>query len=160
MEIAKRVFLKVVYDWLVSYVQQTQKKVSATWNRSQGYQGRPDARAVDTTKELFQTSFAGSPFIYSTSSLELIYKPLKEFINGAANAARIARGKKNGKELKFFAQKVGSNYLLEKKRVAYSPNYPYISLAARPTEACNHASTLEMCQRQDLNLHELMLTRL
>lgn len=39
-------------------------------------------------------------------------EPMRSFINEAANAARIARGKKNGKELKFFAQKVGSNFLL------------------------------------------------
>jgi hypothetical protein len=64
-----------------------------------------------------------------------------------------ARGKKNGKELKFVALEVGSNYLLEKKRVAYSPNYPYISLAARASAACDTACNPLLCRRQDSNLH-------
>ncbi len=72
-------------------------------------------------------------------------EPLKHFIEEAANAARIARGKKNGKELKFFAQKVGSNYLLEDKRISFCPIMPYVSLAARPLATCDTASSSLLC---------------
>ena len=83
-------------------------------------------------------------------------EPLREFIDEAANAARIARGKENGKELKFFAQKVGSNYLLNEKRISFCPNIPYSSFAARPIAACDIPTTLLLCRRRESNPHEVL----
>ena len=42
---------------------------------------------------------------------------MREFIEVAADAAKIARAKNNGEELSLFAKKVGSDYLISNRRL-------------------------------------------
>ena len=82
-------------------------------------------------------------------------EPMKEFLNVAASAAKIARRKNNCDELSVIAKKVGSNFLLQNKRIEFCPNLPFDALAARPFSARAYPSDLLVCGREDLNLHAL-----
>ena len=55
---------------------------------------------------------------------------VKEFINSALEAHKIARVKNNGEELSFFAKKVGSNYFLSGRRLEFLPFRGFNALAA------------------------------
>ena len=46
---------------------------------------------------------------------------VRDFINSALEAHKIARAKNNGEELSFFAKKVGSNYFLSGRRLEFLP---------------------------------------
>ena len=58
-------------------------------------------------------------------------EPMREFINCALRAQKIARAKNNSHLLAQMAKKVGSNYLLENERLEFSLLLPYKMLAAR-----------------------------
>ena len=84
-------------------------------------------------------------------------EPLQEFIKEAADAAKIAREKNNGKDIAIFAKKVGSNYFLNDKRLEFSPIPPF-NLFAAPAPAASHSDeSLQMCRGRDSNPHELAL---
>ena len=55
---------------------------------------------------------------------------MKEFIEVAADAAKIARAKHNGEELSFFAKKVGSDYSLNNRRLFCVYKQGFAALAA------------------------------
>jgi DNA invertase Pin-like site-specific DNA recombinase len=55
---------------------------------------------------------------------------VKDFINSALEAHKIARAKNNGEELSFFAKKVGSNYFLSGRRLEFVPLRGFNALAA------------------------------
>ena len=55
---------------------------------------------------------------------------MREFIEVAADAAKIARTKHNGEELSFFAKKVGSDYSLLNRRLFYIYKQGFAALAA------------------------------
>ena len=55
---------------------------------------------------------------------------MREFIEVAANAAKIARAKHNGEELTFFAKKVGSDYSLNNRRLFCVYKKGFVALAA------------------------------
>ncbi len=57
-------------------------------------------------------------------------EPMKEFINCALQAQKIARAKNKSNELKLIAQKVGSNYSLFNRRLSATLNFPFRALAA------------------------------
>ena len=72
-------------------------------------------------------------------------EPMKEFIKEAASAAKIAREKNNCHDLTVVAKKVGSNFLLQNKRIEFCPIAPHDALAARPFAARANPSDLLMC---------------
>ena len=82
-------------------------------------------------------------------------EPMREFLNVAASAAKIARRKNNCDELSVIAKKVGSNFLLQNKRIEFCPNLPFDALAARPFAARAYPSNLLMCGERELNPHVL-----
>ena len=55
---------------------------------------------------------------------------MKEFIEVAADAVKIARAKHNGEELSFFAKKVGSDYSLDNRRLFCVYKKGFAALAA------------------------------
>ncbi|PIP33258.1 hypothetical protein COY59_06365 [Candidatus Gottesmanbacteria bacterium CG_4_10_14_0_8_um_filter_37_24] len=55
---------------------------------------------------------------------------MREFIEVAADAAKIARAKHNGEELLFFAKKVGSDYSLNNRRLFCVYKRGFAALAA------------------------------
>ena len=55
---------------------------------------------------------------------------MKEFIEVAADAVKIARAKHNGEELLFFAKKVGSDYSLNNRRLFCVYKRGFAALAA------------------------------
>jgi hypothetical protein len=55
---------------------------------------------------------------------------MREFIEVAADAAKIARAKHNGEELSFFAKKVGSDYSLNNRRLFCVYKQGFAALAA------------------------------
>ena len=55
---------------------------------------------------------------------------MKEFIEVAADAVKIARAKHNGEELSFFAKKVGSDYSLNNRRLFCVYKRGFAALAA------------------------------
>ena len=55
---------------------------------------------------------------------------MKEFIEVAADAVKIARAKHNGEELSFFAKKVGSDYSLNNRRLFCVYKQGFATLAA------------------------------
>ena len=62
-------------------------------------------------------------------------EPMKEFINCALQAQKIARAKNKSNELKLIAQKVGSNYSLYNRRLSARLKFEYAALAAVPGAA-------------------------
>ena len=79
-------------------------------------------------------------------------EPMREFLNVAADAAKIVRRKNNCHDLAIVAKKVGSNFLLMNKRIEFCPNPPHNALAARPFAARANPSDLLMCRGEDSNL--------
>jgi hypothetical protein len=55
---------------------------------------------------------------------------VRDFINSALEAHKIARAKNYGEELSFFAKKVGSNYFLSGRRLEFIPSRGFNALAA------------------------------
>ena len=86
-------------------------------------------------------------------------EPLKEFIKEAADAAKIARAKNNGKDIAIFAKKVGSNYFLNNRRLEFLPVAPFNLLAAPALAASLTDESLQMCRGRDLNPHSLAANR-
>ena len=86
-------------------------------------------------------------------------EPMREFINVAADAAKIARRKSNCDELSVIAKKVGSNFLLQNKRIEFCPIPPHDALAARPFAARAYPSDLRVCRERDSNSHEVLASR-
>ncbi len=78
-------------------------------------------------------------------------EPMREFINMAADAAKIVRRKNNCDELSVIAKKVGSNFLLQNKRIEFCPNPPHDALAARPVAARAYPSDTFVCRQRDSN---------
>ena len=72
-------------------------------------------------------------------------EPLKEFIKEAADAAKIARAKNNGKDIAIFAKKVGSNYFLNNRRLEFLPIAPYNLLAESAPDASKIILTPFLC---------------
>ena len=86
-------------------------------------------------------------------------EPLQEFIKVAAEAAKIARAKNNGKDIAIFAKKVGSNYFLNNTVLEFLPIAPFNLLAAPAPAASQSAASLQMCPERDLNPHVFKDTR-
>ena len=85
-------------------------------------------------------------------------EPMKEFLNVAAEAAKIVRRKNNCDELSVIAKKVGSNFLLQNKRIEFCPIAPYYALAARPFAARAYPVTPLLCPEGDSNSQDLTIT--
>ena len=84
------------------------------------------------------SSFEKNQFIW----VELV----KDFINSALEAHKIARAKNNGEELSFFAKKVGSNYFLSGRRLEFVPLRGFNALAA-PAPAASAPLSLHDLRR-------------
>ncbi len=80
-------------------------------------------------------------------------EPMREFINEAAEAAKIARKKNNCDELSVIAKKVGSNFYMMNKRIYFEPCAPHIALAARPVAARAYPTATILCRGWDSNPH-------
>ena len=80
-------------------------------------------------------------------------EPMRAFINEAVATAKIAHENNNCTLLSQSAKKVGSNYLLEDKRISFLPNSPHNLLASSPFDASNITLIAFLCRREDLNLH-------
>ena len=57
-------------------------------------------------------------------------EPVKEFVNCALQAQKIAREKNNCHDLSIMAKKVGSNYSLFNRRLSADLNFPFAALSA------------------------------
>ena len=57
-------------------------------------------------------------------------EPVREFVNCALQAQKIARAKNNCKDLTIFAKKVGSNFFLMNRRLSANLNYAFRALSA------------------------------
>ena len=57
-------------------------------------------------------------------------EPMKEFVNCALQAQKIARAKNNCHDLSIMAKKVGSNFFLMNRRLSANLNYPFAALSA------------------------------
>ncbi len=71
---------------------------------------------------------------------------VRDFINSALEAHKIARAKNNGEELSFFAKKVGSNYFLSGRRLEFFPSRGFNALAA-PAPAASAPLSLHDLRR-------------
>lgn len=60
---------------------------------------------------------------------------MREFIEMAANAAKIARAKNNGEKLSFFAKKVGSDYLINNRHLDCHYKIGFEALATEAGDA-------------------------
>jgi len=78
-------------------------------------------------------------------------EPMRNFLKGAVETAKIAHENSNCKDLAIFAKKVGSNYLLGDKRISFLPNSPHELLASSPFDASNLNLTADLCSRLDSN---------
>jgi len=72
-------------------------------------------------------------------------EPMRTFIKEAVATAKIAHENNNCSLLSQRAKKVGSNYLLEDKRISFLPNSPHNLLASSPFDASNLELTPELC---------------
>ena len=57
-------------------------------------------------------------------------EPMREFVNCALQAQKIARAKNNCHDLSIMAKKVGSNFFLMNRRLSANLNYPFAALSA------------------------------
>ena len=57
-------------------------------------------------------------------------EPMREFVNCALQAQKIARAKNNCHDLSIMAKKVGSNYFLFDRRLRGELNFPFAALAS------------------------------
>ena len=89
------------------------------------------------------SSFEKNQFLW----VELV----KDFINSALEAHKIARAKNNGEELSFFAKKVGSNYFLSGRRLEFSPLRGFGVLAAPAPAASTPLSLHNLRKGRDSN---------
>ena len=80
-------------------------------------------------------------------------EPMRTFIKEAVATAKIAHENNNCSLLSQRAKKVGSNYLLEDKRISFLPNSPHNLLASSPFDASNLELTPELCRGRDSNSH-------
>ncbi len=76
---------------------------------------------------------------------------VRDFINSALSAHKIARAKNNGEELPFFAKKVGSNYFLSGGRLEFVPLRGFNALAAPAPAASAPLSIHDLRRGRDLN---------
>ena len=82
-------------------------------------------------------------------------EPMRAFLNEAVETAKIAHENNNCHLLSQMAKKVGSNYLLEDKRVSFLPNSPHNLLASPAFDASKTTFTHFLCRGRDLNPHVL-----
>ena len=76
---------------------------------------------------------------------------VKDFINSALEAHKVACAKNNGEELSFFATKVGSNYFLSGRRLEFFPSNGFLALAAPAPAASAPLSLHDLRRRRDSN---------
>ena len=76
---------------------------------------------------------------------------VRDFLNSALEAHKIARAKNNGEELLFFAKKVGSNYFLSGRRLEFFPLRGFNALAAPAPAASAHLSLHDLRKGRDSN---------
>ena len=57
-------------------------------------------------------------------------EPMREFVNCALQAQKIARAKNNCHDLSIMAKKVGSNFFLKDRRLSANLNFPFAALSA------------------------------
>ena len=72
-------------------------------------------------------------------------EPMRTFLKEAVATAKIAHENNNCSLLSQRAKKVGSNYLLEDKRISFLPNSPHDLLASSAFDASNLELTPELC---------------
>ncbi len=116
---------------------------------TEGYQSKKDQliqQKIILKEKIIEIKTKGSNWL----------EPMRKFLNVAADAAKIARRKNNCDELSVIAKKVGSNFLLQNKRIEFCPNLPFDALAARPFAARAYPSDLLVCRGEELNPHELL----
>ena len=89
------------------------------------------------------SSFEKNQFLW----VELV----RDFINSALEAHKIARAKNNGEELSFFAKKVGSNYFLSGRHLKFSPLRGFNALAAPAPAASSPLSLHDLRRGRDSN---------
>ena len=77
---------------------------------------------------------------------------VKDFLNSALEAHKIAAAKNNGEELSFFAKKVGSNYFLSGRRLEFLPMRGFNALAAPAPAASAPLSLHDLRRVQESNL--------
>ena len=80
-------------------------------------------------------------------------EPMRDFIREAVETAKIAHENNNCHLLSQMAKKVGSNYLLENKRISFSPNSPHDLLASSAFDASKMSLTHYLCRGEESNLH-------
>ena len=78
---------------------------------------------------------------------------VRDFINSALEAHKIARAKNNGEELSFFAKKVGSNYFLSDRHLEFSPLRGFNALAAPAPAASAPLSLHDLRKEGESNPH-------
>ena len=80
-------------------------------------------------------------------------EPMREFVNCALQAQKIARAKNNCHDLSIMAKKVGSNFFLMNRRLSVNLNYASAALSAEggaASAAPNHLSISKIVSRQGL----------
>ena len=80
-------------------------------------------------------------------------EPMREFINCALQAQKIARAKNNCHDLSIMAKKVGSNFFLMNRRLSANLNYAFAALSAEAgavSAAPNSASISKMVTAEGL----------
>ena len=82
-------------------------------------------------------------------------KLVRDFINSALEAHKIARAKNNGEELSFFAKKVGSNYFLSGRHLKFSPLRGFNALAAPAPAANSPLSLHDLRKGRESNPHAI-----
>ena len=80
-------------------------------------------------------------------------EPMRTFLTEAVDTAKIAHENNNCSLLSQRAKKVGSNYLLENKRISFLPNSPHNLLASSTFDASNITLTADLCREEESNLH-------
>jgi len=73
-------------------------------------------------------------------------EPMRTFLTEAVDTAKIAHENNNCSLLSQRAKKVGSNYLLENKRISFLPNSPHNLLASSTFDASNITLTADLCR--------------
>ena len=73
-------------------------------------------------------------------------EPMRTFLTEAVATAKIAHENNNCNLLAQIAKKVGSNYLLEDKRISFLPNSPHDLLASSAFDASNLSITADLCR--------------
>ena len=71
-------------------------------------------------------------------------EPMREFINCALQAQKIARAKNNCHDLSIMAKKVGSNFFLKERRLSATLDFPFAALSAKGGAASAAPSTFSI----------------